>query len=74
VAGSVTEADPTIMTDAVFTPVNDEAVQMLVGPAKSRLQRRVQIGDGCVAADEQPAPDQRADTAQDHAELEDGGT
>jgi hypothetical protein len=52
VSGIITEADSAVMTDAVLTPVNDEAVQMLVGPAQSRLQRRVQIGDGRVAADE----------------------
>jgi hypothetical protein len=37
VSGIVTEADPAVMTDAVFTAVNDEAVQVLIGPAESRL-------------------------------------
>jgi hypothetical protein len=69
VSGIVTEADPAVMTDAVFTTVNDEAVQMLVGPAKSRLQRHVQISDGRIAADEDATPDQGTDGTQDDAEL-----
>jgi hypothetical protein len=31
----------------------------------------MQVGDGAVAADEQPAPDQRADPAQDEPQLVD---
>jgi hypothetical protein len=35
--GIVAEADPAIMTDTVLTPVNDEAVEMLISPAESHL-------------------------------------
>ena len=38
-------------------------------PAQSDLQGGMQVGDGAVAADEQPAPDQRADAAQGDAQL-----
>jgi hypothetical protein len=67
--GIVTEADAAVMANAVLTAVNDEAVQMLVTPAESRLQRCVQIGDGRVAADEYATPDQGTDAAQEDTEL-----
>ena len=69
VSGIVTEADPAVMPDAVLAAVDDEAVQVLVGPAQDSLQSVVEIGDGAVAANEQAAPDQRADAAQDDAQL-----
>jgi hypothetical protein len=69
VSGIVTEADPAVRADAVLTAVDDEAVQMLVAPAKDELERREQVGNGAVAANEQAAPDQRADTTQDDARL-----
>jgi len=43
--------------------VDDEAVQVLVGPAERGLQGRMQVGDGG-GRHEQPPPDQRADPAQ----------
>ena len=50
--------------------VNDEPVQVLGAPAQSDLQRGgMQVGEGAVAADTQPAPDQWADAAQDDAQL-----
>jgi len=54
---------------AVHTPVYDEAMQMLVAPTKGYLPRSVQVGDGAVSTNEQSAPDQRADAAQDDAQL-----
>ena len=69
VSGIVTEADPAIMPDAVLTTLDDETVQVLVGPAQHSLASGVEIGDGTVAANEQAAPDQRADAAQDDAQL-----
>jgi len=42
---------------------------MFVGPAQNRLQRRVQIGDGRVAADRDAPPDQETDVTEDDAEL-----
>jgi len=61
------EADPQKLTDAVFASVDDETIEMLVGPAQRSLRRGVQIGDGAagtVDANGQSAPDQRADAAQ----------
>ena len=65
----VAEADPAVMPDAVLTAVDDEAVQVLIAPAQRKLKGGVEIGDGAVAANEQAAPDQRADAAQDDAQL-----
>jgi hypothetical protein len=42
---------------------------VLIAPAQRDLQDGVQVGDRAVAADEQPAPDQRADPAQDDPQL-----
>src|ERR1700694_5344254 len=60
----VGEANATDVSDTVFSTVNHEAVQVLVIPAKSRLKRAVQVGDGVVVADEQAPPDERADAAE----------
>src|SRR5881227_2696698 len=65
----VTEADPAVMPDAVLTAVDDETVQVLVGPAQHALEGGVEIGDGAVAANQQTAPDQRANAAQVDAQL-----
>ena len=48
-------------------------MQMLVAPTEGDLQSSVQIGDCCVAANEQAAPDQWADAPQDDTELVDDG-
>src|ERR1700681_3333215 len=64
-----TEADPAVMPDAALTPMNDEAVQVLIAPPQRSLQGGVEIGDRTVAANVQAAPDQRADPAQDDAQL-----
>jgi hypothetical protein len=53
VSGIVTEADPAIMPNAVLAAVDDKAIQVLVAPAEDKLERRVEIGDGAVAANEQ---------------------
>jgi hypothetical protein len=69
VSGIVTEADPAVMPDAVLTTMDDEAVQVLVGPAQHSLKGVVEIGDGAVAANQQAAPNKRADAPQDDAQL-----
>ena len=56
---------------AVVAPLDHEAVEVLITPAQSHLQGGMQVGDGAVAADEEPAPDQRADPAQDDPQLVD---
>jgi hypothetical protein len=43
--------------------LDDEAMQMLVTPAKGNLECSMQVGDGAVAADEQASPDQWGDAA-----------
>jgi hypothetical protein len=48
---------------AVLAPLDDEAMQVLIAPAEGRLHGGMEVGDGAVAADQQPAPDQRADGA-----------
>ena len=45
------------------------AVLGVAAPTKGYLQGSVQVGDGAVAADEQASPDQRANAAQDDAQL-----
>jgi transposase-like protein len=54
---------------AMLTSVNHEAMQMRLAPAEGDLQRSVQVGNGAVASNEQASPDQRADAAQDDAQL-----
>ncbi len=61
------------MRDTVLSTVDDEAVQVLVIPAESHLKGGVQVGDGAVTAHEQASPDQRADGAQDDAQLVNNG-
>jgi hypothetical protein len=59
---------------AVLPAVDDKAVQVLVAPAQGELEGGVEVGDAAVAADKEPAPDQRADATQHDAELVDEGT
>src|SRR5690606_5578085 len=48
-------------------------VERGVAPREDDLQRRVEGGQRHVAADEQPAPDQRTDTLHDDTALIDAG-
>ena len=48
-----------------------ETVQMLVTPGKQDLQERMQVCEGHSTPDKHPAPDERADTSEDDAELGD---
>ncbi len=48
-------------------------MQVLGAPGEDALERRMERGQRQVAADEEPAPDQRTDALQDHAELMDAG-
>jgi hypothetical protein len=65
----VAKAEAAEVADAVLATVNHEAVEVLVAPVQSDLQRGMQVGSGAVATDEQSAPDQWADAAQDDAQL-----
>jgi len=48
-----------------------QSVEMAVGPAEGDLQHIMEIGDGSLAADEQPAPDRRADLDERDVKLVD---
>ena len=50
-----------------------ERVQMFAAPVKDDLQHGVEVRQGRVAADEQSAPDERTDLAQDDTQLIDTG-
>ena len=69
----IAEADAAETDDAVCPPVDDEAVQVLIRPAQHKLEGGLQVGDRGVAPDEDAAPDQRTDAAQDDAEVVDRG-
>jgi hypothetical protein len=69
--GIVGEADPTGVGDTIGFPMDDEAVEMGIGPAKGALDELVKNGDGAVATDEESAPDERADGTEPNAELVD---
>ena len=70
----VGEAEAASVADAVFAPVDKEAVEVVVAPVEDELQGGVKFGDRAVAADQDPAPDQRADAVQHHPELVDDRT
>jgi|SRR6266851_7189490 len=44
-------------------------MEMLAAPPEGYLQRSVEVGNAAVTSNEQAAPDQRADAAQDDAQL-----
>ncbi len=45
----IAKPDATKVSDTVLTPLDDEAVQVLIGPVQDQLQRRVEICDADVA-------------------------
>ena len=58
---------------AIVLAVEVERVQMLAAPVKDDLKDDVELRQGGVAADEESAPDEWTDLAQDDAELIDAG-
>ena len=65
------------MGHTTYFAVNDEAVNVGVGPAHRKLERVVQVGDCAARMNPYPAPDVRTDLAQCDIELvdfEDVGT
>ena len=60
----IAETDAADLADAVVLAVDHEPVQVLVTPAECQLQRGVQVGDRAVVANQEAAPDQRADATQ----------
>jgi hypothetical protein len=65
----VGKADAARLGDAVVLAVDHKAVQVGVGPVEGNLEDVVEVGDGGIAANEQPAPDRRADLKQRGVEL-----
>jgi len=59
--GVGSEERAAIPMDAVLPAPDVEAVQVHVLPTERDLQNLVKAGDACVASQQQPAPDQRAD-------------
>ena len=58
---------------AIHFAMNVKRVEIGVTPREDNLQRRMEGGQGHVAADEEPAPGQGADPLHDHTELIDVG-
>ena len=58
-------------TAAIFPPVDMETVQMLIAPGKQDLQNRMELRQSRPTAHQHPAPDERADAAQDDPQLVD---
>ena len=59
----------TIAVDAELPAMNTEAVKMGILPTKRNLDHLMKISQPHITADEQPTPDQRADTPQHDPQL-----
>src|SRR6266498_3672712 len=69
--GIVGKADPAKIGDAVVLAVDDELMEMRVGPAEGDLDDGMQLDDCCSIGHQQAAPDQRANPVEPDAELVD---
>jgi len=67
----VSKADTPWLGDTIGLAIDHESVEMAVGPAEGDLQHVMEVGDGSLAADEQPAPDRRADLDERDVKLVD---
>jgi hypothetical protein len=65
----VAKADATDAADAIVFATDAKAMQVGVIPAHSDLQGIMEIGDGAVAAHQQPAPDEWRDPTPPDVEL-----
>jgi hypothetical protein len=54
---------------AIILADNVEVVQACVAPIEEDLEHQVELGQGGVASDKKSSPDERADAAQDDAQL-----
>src|SRR5262249_54477117 len=75
--GIVAKGDAAGVGNAVVLAVDDEAVEVGVGPIEGSLDEVVEISDRGITANEEAAPDERADPAEADAELvdvEEGGS
>lgn len=50
--------------DAIVLTMNAEAMEMGIRPAEGNLEGEMKIGDGMIRADEESAPNQRANATQ----------
>jgi len=67
------QGDLAVLVEAfVLVPVNLEAMEVIVLPGEGDLQDGVQLGQGGIGANQETAPDERADPSQHHAQLVDG--
>jgi hypothetical protein len=51
------------MIDAIVLAMDDEGMEMGVGPAHDELQNIMEIGDGAVAADNETSPNHGTNSA-----------
>jgi hypothetical protein len=65
----VAKADATDAAATVVFATDAKAMQVGVIPAHGDLQGIMEIGDGAITADQQPAPDQRCDLTQPDVQL-----
>ena len=71
--GIVSEPGSPDPAEAIVAAVDAEAVEVGVGPAEGDLDGRMEIGQGAVAADQEPPPDHGANLADPDMELVDLG-
>src|SRR3954462_15624716 len=67
--GTGREAKPSAAGHAEVLAMDAKAVQMKVAPAKGDLESVMQIRQRLIGAQQQPAPDHRADAAQPGMKL-----
>ena len=60
---------PPTMINAIVLAVDEEGMEMRIGPAHDELQNIVEIGDGTVAADKNASPNRGANATQPNAKL-----
>jgi hypothetical protein len=71
--GIVAKGDAAGVGNAIVFAVDDEAVEVGVGPIEGSLEEVVELGDRGITADKEVTPDERADPAKAAAELVDVG-
>src|SRR5262249_13542682 len=64
--------EPARPAGTIIPAVNAEAMEMGVAPSEGDLDDVMELGDGTLAADQDPSPDHGADLADPDVELVDG--
>jgi hypothetical protein len=57
------------MIDAIVFAMDNEAMEMGIGPTHDELQNIMEIGNGAVVADEKASPNRGANATQPNAKL-----